>query len=561
MRYIKYHLFFILLTATNICFSQDFMLTTLKNELEFQKEKYLKDENKPYFIQFNATEIYSFQASSLFGSLISSDTEHVRYFFPEIRIGNYKTDNTHIVDGRFRLSGFFTGGVPTVLSIEDSLVQISKTIRNSADKNYKNVLEVYTNKNKKYDDSEIKGTSRNDFSKEDANRYYEEPYEYIDFNVKKWEKTINNITGAFKKEEYIKAAGANVVSSVSRTYNVNTEGSSIVQNKQISQLNIILMVQCDDNTLSPLIKSYYAFSLNDLPNKEKQDSIIIEMRTLALQLKSASSAEPYSGPCILSASASGVFFHEIFGHRIEGHRLNYLEDAQTFKNKIGEEILPEILSVTFNPTINMYKGVDLFGYYKYDDQAVKAKEVSVVKDGKLVNFLMSRTPIDSFSNSNGHGRCSFGVTAVSRQSNMFVESSETVSETQLRKSLIKECKKQKKEYGLYFKEVSGGFTNTTKFSPNVFNIIPTEVYKVYVDGRPDELIKGVSLIGTPLTMFSEISKVGDVLSVFNGYCGAESGSVPVSTIAPSVLVNKIETQKTFEIKYTKPEIIRPDLIK
>ena len=174
---------------------------------------------------------------------------------------------------------------------------------------------------------------------------------------------------------------------------------------------------------------------------------------------------------------------------------------------------------------------------------------------------MSRTPIDSVSTSNGHGRCSFGVPVVSRQSNMFIESSKKISEVQLRKYLIKECKKQKKKFGLYLKEVSGGFTITTKFFPNVFNVILTEVYKVYVDGRPDELIKGVSLIGTPLTMFSEISQVGDDLSVFNGYCTAESGSIPVSAIAPSILVNKIETQKTFEVKNEEPEIVRPDLIK
>jgi len=560
----KFHiiLLFLLLTATNVCFSQDFLLSTLTNELDFQKEKFAKNENKPYFIQFNATEIYNFQASSLFGSLISSDIEHARYFYPELRIGNYKIDNTHISDNMFSQRDFYFGGFPTVLSIEDSLFQISKAIRKSVNEDYKKVLEVYIKKNKKYNNAEENNAiSRNDFSKAHANQYYEEPYESIDFNVEKWENTLNYITESFRKNDYIKMAGANVVSNISRTYNVNNEGSSIVQNKQISQLNIILLIKCDDDNLAPIVKSYYAFSLDGLPNKEKQDSIITEIKNIVNQLKIAPSAEPYTGPCIMSASTSGVFFHEIFGHRIEGDRLNSIKDAQTFKNKIGDKILPDILSVTFNPTIKKYKNTDLMGYYKYDDQAVKAKEVKVVKNGKLVEFLMSRTPIDSVSISNGHGRSSFGMSVVSRQSNMFVESSERVSEEQLRKYLIKECKKQKKKFGLYFKEVSGGYTSTTKFSPNVFNILPTEVYKVYVDGRPDELIKGVSLIGTPLTMFSEISYVGDGSSVFNGYCGAESGFVPVSTIAPSILVNKIETQRTFEIKNEESEIIRPDLIK
>ncbi len=89
----------------------------------------------------------------------------------------------------------------------------------------------------------------------------------------------------------------------------------------------------------------------------------------------------------------------------------------------------------------------------------------------------------------------------------------------------------------------GGFTNTDRYSPNAFNIFPTEVYKVYVDGRPDELVRGVDLIGTPLAMFAEISAVGDTHGVFVGFCGAESGYVPVSAISPALFVRRIETQK------------------
>jgi TldD protein len=123
------------------------------------------------------------------------------------------------------------------------------------------------------------------------------------------------------------------------------------------------------------------------------------------------------------------------------------------------------------------------------------------------------------------------------------------------------CKKQKKEYGYLFEEVIGGFTNADRMSINAFNIIPIVVYRVYTDGRPDEMVRGVSLIGTPLTMFSEIEACGGKQAVFNGYCGAESGSVPTSTIAPSLLVNKIETQQQFEIKGEVPQISSPDLAK
>jgi hypothetical protein len=109
--------------------------------------------------------------------------------------------------------------------------------------------------------------------------------------------------------------------------------------------------------------------------------------------------------------------------------------------------------------------------------------------------------------------------------------------------LVAEAKKQGKQFGLFFEDISGGFTLTTRDSPQAFQVTPIMVYKVYVDGKPDELVRGVDLIGTPLTSFSKIVAASDKLEVFNGFCGAESGYVPVSAVAPSILTTQIEVQK------------------
>jgi len=183
------------------------------------------------------------------------------------------------------------------------------------------------------------------------------------------------------------------------------------------------------------------------------------------------------------------------------------------------------------------------GNYHFDDEGIPAQKVEVAKNGKLVNFLMSRTPIEGFLHSNGHGRGGIGATPVSRQSNMLVESSQGFSQDELLKRLRKEAKSQGKKYAYYFKEVSGGYTNTHRYSPNSFNVTPLLVYRVYVDGRPDELVRGVNIVGTPLTMFSQIAACGNESGIFNGVCGAESGNVPVSCVAPALLVKRIETQK------------------
>ncbi len=179
--------------------------------------------------------------------------------------------------------------------------------------------------------------------------------------------------------------------------------------------------------------------------------------------------------------------------------------------------------------------------------------VSIDK-GVLKGFLMSRSPIENFPLSNGHARAQPGRKPVSRQSNLIVESDKMLSETQLRQMLIEECKKQNRDFGLIFTEIAGGFTQTGRTSPNAFNVTPLVVYRVFTDGREDEIVRGVDLIGTPLTTFGKIIATGSQMEAFNGMCGAESGSVPVSAVSPSILVSEIEVQKK-EKSQEKPPIL------
>ena len=122
--------------------------------------------------------------------------------------------------------------------------------------------------------------------------------------------------------------------------------------------------------------------------------------------------------------------------------------------------------------------------------------------------------------------------------------------------LIDEAKKQGKTFGLLFQDISGGFTLTGRASPQSFQVTPIMVYRIYVDGRPDELVRGVDLIGTPLTSFSKIVAAGDTLEVFNGFCGAESGYVPVAAVSPAILTTQIEVQKKAKAS-DRPPILPP----
>jgi predicted Zn-dependent protease len=223
---------------------------------------------------------------------------------------------------------------------------------------------------------------------------------------------------------------------------------------------------------------------------------------------------------------------------------------------VNEKILPEFLSVTDDPTLRTLGGTELSGFYRYDDEGTPSSRVEVVRDGILKNFLMGRMPVKNFSNSNGHGRAQTGLMPVGRQGNLIVTSSKTIPDVQLRSRFIEEIKKQGKPYGLYFEDIQGGFTLTSRDLPQAFQVLPVMVWRVYPDGRPDELVRGVDIVGTPLTVLTQIAATGDTTSVFNGICGAESGSVPVSAASPALLFSEMEVQKR---KYgdTRPPILPP----
>jgi hypothetical protein len=169
--------------------------------------------------------------------------------------------------------------------------------------------------------------------------------------------------------------------------------------------------------------------------------------------------------------------------------------------------------------------------------------------------LLSRAPTRGFTRSNGHGRRQEGYGVVARQGNLIVWPRRTVTPDELKRLLIEEAKRVGKPYGLRFRQVEGGFTNTGRWGTQGFKVLPVVVYRIYLDGR-EEMIRGADLEGTPLTSLSRIVAAADDWSVFNGHCGAESGYVPVSAASPSLLVGQVEIARKGK-EQDKPPILPP----
>ncbi len=505
----------------------------------------------PYFLSYEVSELEGHSVVASLGSVTSSGSSKNRYLDISLRVGNPKLDNYHRARGE-RVQ--FTSGAN--VSVDDNANAIRQRIWLETDRVYRaaaeRLIKIRTNQQVKVaerDDSD-------DFSTEPPSTHVE-PVFQAKFDREKWTDRVRKLSLEFGKYPALLTSNVVVIAQGDTRYFVNTEGSKIQHGRGFARVIVAANAKAPDGM--DLSDSAY-FDANDasgLPNDKELLSAIDRVASNVENLLKAPITEPVVGPAIFSGRASGVFFHEIFGHRIEGHRQKDEAEGQTFTKSVGEKVLPEFLSVDFDATRKNVGGIDLNGYYEFDDEGIAARPLRLIDKGVLKTFLMSRSPIEGFPHSNGHGRRQPGYEVVSRQSNLIVESSKTVTNAKLREMLIAEVKRQGKPYGLYFEDITGGYTTTGRGGLQAFKVIPVIVYRVYPDGRPDELIRGADIVGTPLASFSKILATSDKPEVFNGYCGAESGSVPVSAVSPAILISEIEIQKKDKSQERPPLLPRP----
>lgn len=523
---------------------QDDLLLIVESELKREMAEFSKLNQPPYYLAYRIHDTQFAYVSSSFGSLVGSDSDRSRILMTDVKVGDYSFDSSHPISNLENFDSFdmYEASGAAQLPTDNKAEAIKLLLWQQTQNSYRQALNVYKLL-KNLPKTETKPIG--DFSKETAAVYVAPPLPGLKtvFNSEDWKQRIKKFSAPFSKHPDIIDGVASLEANMERKYFISSEGARIVQNRMFAYLTIQGSIRADDGDIIPLHQSYFALEPSQLPSDEAILQDVEKMISKLKLLSKAPVAEPYTGPAILYSRAAGVFFHEIFGHRVEGHRLKDKNDGQTFKSKLQEQVLPKSMSVIFDPTLPTFNGQALNGHYQYDDQGIMGQKVRVVENGILKTFLMSRTPIENLSTSNGHGRAQAGAEAVSRQSNLIIENTKPVSMNQMRKMLITECKKLHKPYGYLFMDVVGGLTTTDRHMPNAFNIFPTEVYRIYTDGRPDELVRGVDLIGTPLAMFAAIQAADDSHEVFTGFCGAESGSIPVTAISPSLFVKRIETQK------------------
>jgi len=529
----------------------DVLLSTMQQELQRAQASLGKLDPAPYFLSYS---VYDQSVSSVVGSqgaLINSTAARRRSADVIVRIGSPALDNSH---GNERKSAISSG----ILPLEDDQDAIAHELWRLTYEEYRKASKAYVNVKTGIQVHVREEDTSPDFSQE-------KPQSHADYSElaprpdqKVLEKMARQYSSYLRQYPYIYSSFALITAQRACLHFASSEGSHVVVSSATIRVVIEAGTRAGDGMDLMRVETFQAESLDHLPPESEIAARVGKIASDLKALSNAPLAEPFDGPALLSGRAAAVFFHEVLGHRIEGHRQRGEQEGQTFTKKINQQVLPEFLSVTDDPTLRTLNGVDLSGWYEYDDEGIPAERVEVIKDGILKNFLMSRMPIKNFGTSNGHGRAQAGLMPTGRQGNLIVTSSRTSKDSDLRKKLIHEIKKQGKPYGLYFEDIQGGFTLTQRSLPQAFEVLPVMVWRVYPDGRPDELVRGVDIVGTPLAALSRIVMTGEKTEVFNGICGAESGSIPVAAAAPAMLFSEIEVQKRARSVSRPPTLPKPE---
>ena len=529
------------------------LLAVVQQEMAREMGILGKTDPPAYFMSYTITDSNRAEVMGSNGALLSSQENHSRWLEAQVRVGSYDLDNTHHVGNG---PGDGPGSYGEPIPIEDDAGVLRRAIWRETDSQYRaaadSLIKIKTGKDVQVQTAEEHAP---DFSRETPHVFYG-PHASFTLDRRPWEEKARLYTKYFHQSPAILNSIATFTAQAENEYQVSSEGSRLQFGQVRYRLELFIQGKAPDGMD---INRYYNFDWTDPALAPDDKTVLAQCAVLQKELEGLIKAplvEPFAGPAMLTGRAAAVFFHEVFGHRDEGFRQKDINEGQTFARKVGEQILPSFLSIVDDPTDAKLGSNVLLGYYPFDDEGTAAQRVTLVDKGVLRNFEMSRQPLIGFLNSNGHGRRQVGLPPVSRQGNLIVESTHQVTNDELRKMLIDEVRRQGKPFGLLIDDIAGGFTFTGRGQPQAFQVQPLVVYKVYTDNRPDELVRGVDIVGTPLVSLTKIIATGDKTEVFNGYCGAESGSVPVAAAAPAMLISEMEVQKK-QTSTDRPPILPP----
>ncbi len=507
----------------------------------------------PYYVSFLMRHIDRISLTASAGSIFERDKTRKRVVYCDCRVGSYKNDQNYWIKDLSEdesISSKYTN-----LPLEDdNIYAFETTLWRLTEARYREALRDFQEKQTLaiFSDNPVKNYisfwNSKPIKSTKFTRRKEEDISYWEKLVKKLSKFISNLPE-------ITYDSVSVTIEHEIKIFVSTEKSVIVEPSSLYSISIELQCQSWDNQVVSQNLVINKSSKSDIPDFNGIKKLINEKYRKLKELALSRQIYSYSGPALLYPIPAGLLFHETLGHRLEGDRLLKKLEGLTFKGQLGRRVLAGDLLIQDDPTLKSFNGEKCWGAYDFDDQGIPAQAVTLIEDGILRNFLTSRSQCYKKNfKPNGHARSSDANPPMSRMGVFIIRSKKNYSLDTLKKILISEIKRQNKPYGVIIEDALDGETKTSSYDPQTFSGKISYCKLIYPDGS-EEVVRGLSFVGTPLQSLNQIIAVGDKLEVDNSFCVAESGSIPVTTISPAIILRNIELQASEEP--SQPPFILP----
>ena len=530
------------------------LIPILKKDLKRALSMSVPGFPKPYYCAFLLRDVHSFNTWASSGSTYKNNSDRSRTVNCDLRVGSYLYDQ--ISDGGIReeeeeLESVNHVSVPIDEKHYDGLrmslwrLLEAKFREALADYNHKESRRISTVDPNDGLKSFVRGKRANIKRLTKMDVYDQDYWTKFCKRVSLWISELPGLSSSWVDFDVVQET----------KIFISTEGTVQAQNHQMFSLSANLKKLAKDGSHLEQELVINCGTVGELPDMGRLKELISAKHEILQKQAKAKRVHSFSGPVLLHPGPAGLLFHEAIGHRLEGSRLLASGEGQTFKDQVGKQILSVPLTVRDDPTLRAYEDTKCIGSYYYDDEGTKAQNTTLIEEGVLKGFLNTRAPLTKTKyQSNGHARTAAQQKPMSRMAVTIVEGKEGIPLERLKEKLIKEIRKQKKPYGLIVYDTNGGETETNAYDFQAFSGQIAHATIIYPNGR-EEFVRGVNFVATPLQALGNIVAYSDSPEVDNGFCGAESGILPITTISPAILVSNLELQSKDE-QFVTPNILQ-----
>jgi hypothetical protein len=553
----------------------DPVFQAMHDEIDRARKLSLANLEAPYFIEYTIDEEENFVVSANLGGLLNRHKEHFRAPEVDVRVGDYKFDNSNFAGGfggsRYDLQRF---------PLENSYPLLRRYFWLMTDSSYKSAVESIARKR-----AALRNMQQTDQLSDFAHAEPVKsllPIKPLTLDEDQWTARVRSLSGIFAAYPAVKNSGVELYASEGGFYLVNSEGTEIREPGSAMLIRARASAQASDGMTLRDAVTYYSVDAAHLPGDAELRRGITTLADNVVALSQAPKGEDYSGPVLFEGCAGAQIFAEVLAHNLSLSRRPVMQggrggggQASELEGRMGARVLPDTFDVVDDPTQKEWRGRPLFGSYNVDREGVVPKPLKVIEKGVLKNYLLTRQPVRGYEGSNGHARLpgNFGSSSAAI-SNLFVSSTDAVPASDLKKKLIELCRTRNKPYGIVVRKMdfpsTAGLDEVRRLLAGQQGgrpvSLPILVYKVYVDGH-EELVRGVRFRNFNVRSLKDILAAGDDAAVFefqdNGapfaIIGGGSFTAESTVIAPSILIDDLELHPTEEELPKLPVVPAPDM--